>query len=1371
METEEVDLGATHAKEQEGGARKLSLGQVRIGVNGDESGSFALKSGDEYAGENSPLSPASTLPDRTARASFLSSASTIPIGVGQQDDGDDEGGDIGTFGKSHDAGMPNADIHNWLQSSQTDLTDVRLEDITPTQNTSTKHDDGAESDADSTGAVGSDREFVEAPEVPTPDITSPTLSTPTTSTPTEPSTTTPRVRDSLSPQSDYPRGRDFAGHRPRSYDGRSFSGPIATARAPSPVRTEYGGEDDDNASVRTDMTSRTLRANRPQPVTKSRKIANIQNVFTESQKIAYVGLCYLSIMHFRSTRLQGMKKATQAYDEWAKQFMERLYIYLDVMDEERVMIKNLSEHGLVPADLSQNLINDAKKAAIAITELEERRQKAEQEALDQGLPLDLANVDETIVEADAPSDIRYTILSHLFILCISDGTYDARSRAMLRAVANFMEVPWLDVVKLEMTIADQLRIHDDAEHVQGDMQLVEERNKMGSKQRWLFTGLATLAGGAVIGLTAGLAAPLIAGGIGIALTTFGVSGASTVLASSGALALITTGGVLTGGGMGGTKMLKRTRGISQFEFLPIEEAMEKIEKSKEERRTQRRKRRRREAREKLQQKMDEGKTLEQAKKELKEEGADSPLHGEEDGRRTPEEVTIEDVDPPTKKKHAMLASWVQDTETHRQSMSLERHEPTKLAPAVPERPAFLLKRASGSAEQISLKDRAGSLTPPDTPNSTGTPVWRKGPAGSMVLSTEGASPPASEPEKPAEILWESGHASSEDGDNVQNSGPDLDRSTASDAQTTITKLSDFDDTITNDGTDIMFDDLQSTVAGDNPAEDDEGFRFKELEGPPKAKQTNVVVTLAGWITYGFDDHTLPFSTLESNIAGDQYSLIWETDTLQELGSALKLLVGEVASFVFTQGLQATVLSALMAGLAGPLWVMKLSYLVDNPWGNGLTKANKAGKVLADTLMQNSQGSRPVTLIGFSLGARVIYHCLLELANKGAHGIVEEAYLFGCPVMATKKEWEQISSVVSGRVVNGYCSNDMVLGVLYRASMALWKDVAGLRPVEGVPGIENIALDDVIKGHLDYRLCMPKVLEKCGFSVTRDYFDDEDEEEEKERLEIEEERKREKEERLRAKEERLKKKQAEYEEKVRKKAEDVERKKKEKEEVMRKKEEARVKAEEERKRKEAEKAVKKEAERVAKEAAAKEAASKRSSSGWFGRKKTSAVSAATPTTPTSAPGTPQEEVVDEFWMPREIKSTMPTLVVPKEIQSTLPPLVISMEGSGEDTDSGSGADNVEESELEDTHREEENTTNHASMSSLDIASASIEPDLAEAEAEMQDAAAEVERAKKEVAEAVGVVASLDVQKFRMLEVVGTGESLEDLIRAGGVEVVG
>ena len=79
-----------------------------------------------------------------------------------------------------------------------------------------------------------------------------------------------------------------------------------------------------------------------------------------------------------------------------------------------------------------------------------------------------------------------------------------------------------------------------------------------------------------------------------------------------------------------------------------------------------------------------------------------------------------------------------------------------------------------------------------------------------------------------------------------------------------------------------------------------------------------------------DDFTLPFSTLQKDIYGDQYTLVWESADLQSLGSTLKILASEVASFILQQGVLAAVLPILMAGLTGPLWALKLTYLMDNP---------------------------------------------------------------------------------------------------------------------------------------------------------------------------------------------------------------------------------------------------------------------------------------------------------------------------------------------------------------------------------------------------------------------------------------------------------
>ncbi|KAI9007167.1 hypothetical protein BC832DRAFT_433011 [Gaertneriomyces semiglobifer] len=1122
----------------------------------------------------------------------------------------------------------------------------------------------------------------------------------------------------------------------------------------SPVRTEAGqdhdDDNDDTTSVRSTATSRALQANRPPPLTKSQKISSIQSIFTEHQKIAYVGLCYLSVVHLKGKDVKSMKKCNESFKIWSEKFMERLFLYLDISTEERSMFQKLAEHGLKPADLAKSIVDDARRAAQVTKDRQTMRQKAEEEALEQGVPFDPSMFEQDGDDAE-PTDIRYTILTHLFIICIADGFYDARSRAVLRGVAEYLEVPWLDVVKLESTVAAQLRIYEDSEEVRGRQDLVGKRNTADQRQRWIFTGLATLAGGAVIGLTAGLAAPLIAGGIGVALGTFGVSGVSAALSTTGALALITTGGVLTGGGMGGFKMLKRTKGISQFEFLSLTEGLRQIEENKEKRRTERRRKRRREARQALQDKMDkqradadtDGKAPEASNDSLETPQANTPV---------PEEEELRPYEPVTAEKLDRVGDWVSISADQRRELDKVTGTapgrpvaiPKRVPPPVPNRPseaelAVVTERVSLRATPTTLAVNTELSVPSandqHSANSIGSSLPYSGDeltsqdwdldgvgissnAGSGTLHDLGTKDVG----ESSTLLWDS-----------QQSETDLEGDMKLRRRFTSSFLND-DVVIDEDTAAALFDDLQSTIAGDVPRDDDEGFRFKEYTDT-KAKQTNVLITVAGWIAYGPDDHTLPFSVLEPELYGDQYALIWETDALQELGGALKLLVGEVASFVIQQGLQATVLSALMLGLAGPIWAMKLGYLVDNPWGVGLSKAIKAGKVLADTLMQGVQENRPVTLIGFSLGARVIYHCLLELAARGVYGLVEEAYLLGCPVMAQKKEWQQISSVVSRRVVNGYCSNDMVLGVLYRASVAVWSNVAGLRPVEDVDKIENVCLDGVIEGHLDYRLLMPKVLEKLGFHITRDYFDDEDEEEEKERLEMEEEKKREKEEQLREQEEQLKKKQAEYEEKLQKQKEEQERK-----------QQSLAEKEAERKRKEVERA-----------ADPSRPVTPPSRLSWFSRRSSSRslLSLASAQDNEKAK---VAEVMDEYWTPREIKSTLPPLVImteeddavitPREIQSTLPPLVIRTESLREEPLSTTSSDMP----LSSSPVTREDAEVAQAQQAVEVA----EKDLAKAKREFEEAQASVSAA------AAAATASA-VTRLR-LNLEASGEDLEKVLTA-------
>lgn len=171
----------------------------------------------------------------------------------------------------------------------------------------------------------------------------------------------------------------------------------------------------------------------------------------------------------------------------------------------------------------------------------------------------------------------------------------------------------------------------------------------------------------------------------------------------------------------------------------------------------------------------------------------------------------------------------------------------------------------------------------------------------------------------------------------------------------------------------------------------------------------------------------------------------------------------------------------MGALQLPIVLTKLSYLIDNPWNVSLARADQAGLILADSLIDRNLGSRPITLVGFSIGSRVIYACLKELSKRDAYGLVQNVYLYGSPMVVHKDDYLRARAVVSGRFVNGFATNDWILGYLFRATAGGIGRVAGLAPVE-IPGIENVNVTEDVAGHMAYRAAMPKLMQRAGWEV-------------------------------------------------------------------------------------------------------------------------------------------------------------------------------------------------------------------------------------------------------------------------------------------------
>ncbi|EMD42269.1 hypothetical protein CERSUDRAFT_110798 [Gelatoporia subvermispora B] len=600
-----------------------------------------------------------------------------------------------------------------------------------------------------------------------------------------------------------------------------------------------------------------------------------KDLLTEAQRIAYVGVCSLSckemVDRLKTVNRKELKKSIQSMELWSLKIMGRLYYHMELATEEQKMIESLALHGIEAKDLVPSLMTTHTVANPEYDPAEARRQAEAQAAsekestdnqamgstddshtpraspsntptqgntvpkhvqtttkvLEDTQTSTLAGVSTHLsaVDKDVTLDIRWTVLCDLFLILVADSVYDARSRVLLETVALKLGLGWLDVVKFERRVTEALEIQEGVEKLEQN-DAIEVVQKSSKKRRYMMLGLATLGGGLVIGLSAGLLAPVIGAGLGAAFTTIGITGTTSFLAGTAGAAVITTGGVLTGSGIAARGMANRTQYVRTFDILP--------------------------------------------------------LHNN--------------------------------------------------------------------------------------------------------------------------------------------------------------------------------------------------------------KRVNCILTVSGFMTGPQDDVRLPFSVLDP-VVGDVFSVLWEPEMIRETGSALKILTTEVLTQIGQTVLSATVMTALMSALQWPIILTKLGYLIDNPWSNALDRAKAAGSVLADVLLRRHLGVRPITLIGFSLGGRVIFYALVELAKQKAFGIVQDVFILGATVTAPLKTWLEVRSVVSGRFVNGYARNDWVLNYLFRATSGDLNTVAGLRPVKDVPGLENVDVTDKIAGHMSYRTFMPLILDQLGFPVSADYFDE------------------------------------------------------------------------------------------------------------------------------------------------------------------------------------------------------------------------------------------------------------------------------------------
>ena len=253
---------------------------------------------------------------------------------------------------------------------------------------------------------------------------------------------------------------------------------------------------------------------------------------------------------------------------------------------------------------------------------------------------------------------------------------------------------------------------------------------------------------------------------------------------------------------------------------------------------------------------------------------------------------------------------------------------------------------------------------------------------------------------------------------------------------------------------------------------------EEKEGvqDPAHRRLRVTIGISGWLTSKSEVVT-PWHVLGHG--SEAFALRFALEALMNLGNSMTTMVSSAAwGYAKSEMIKQTIFAELMSAM-WPMALLKVARVVDNPFSIAKSRAEKAGEVLADALINKAQGERPVTLIGYSLGARVIYSCLMKLAQRRAFGLVESVVLIGAPTPSTTSDWRVMRSVVASRLVNVYSENDYVLGFLYRTS-SIQYGVAGLQKVEGIPSVENVDVSETVSGHLRYRYLVGSILKKIGF---------------------------------------------------------------------------------------------------------------------------------------------------------------------------------------------------------------------------------------------------------------------------------------------------
>ena len=249
------------------------------------------------------------------------------------------------------------------------------------------------------------------------------------------------------------------------------------------------------------------------------------------------------------------------------------------------------------------------------------------------------------------------------------------------------------------------------------------------------------------------------------------------------------------------------------------------------------------------------------------------------------------------------------------------------------------------------------------------------------------------------------------------------------------------------------------------------FRVRRInEGSGKGP---AVICLDGFLTQGIKGVEKEWvDGLARSFPGSPwYHILWESKALADLG-AMAAIGLHKNGIPHLANLATKAMKKPSMGLGSVLMGLQLA---GNPWHVAMVKSMMTGALIADMLCRTTQ-KRKFILVGHSLGARVIFYALENLATRKGAPKVAHAILLGGAVGRDPQHWETAAKSVSGKIVNCYSRQDDVLKYLYKTGTAFTSDPVGRGPIDSDSDqIANVDATHLVAGHTAYKPVLSQVM--------------------------------------------------------------------------------------------------------------------------------------------------------------------------------------------------------------------------------------------------------------------------------------------------------